>query len=314
MKVNTWMPLFVGDLIVDTLHLTAEQFGAYMLLICHYWRQGEALRDDDDALATITRTNGRWSAVRTVLTGFFDLGSRPGFWVHRRVERELENAMAIRAQKIAAGKASAAQRALQRDGQRAGNGSSTSVATPVPTATATKRQRRGNPSPSPITPSPSLRSGVSPTPKAKGTMLPEDFDISNKVRRWARERGYEPFLAAHLEHFRNYAASGTQSGKPVLALDWDAKFRNCIADDWGGVREKALRSGKADGKPVDPRPWFLLRSGIEAKAKEQGEEPWDPDDGEPFPIFASRVLKRSGITKEQHDAARREWANWSPPK
>jgi len=315
MKVDTWMPLYVADLVADTLHLTAEQFGGYMLLICHYWRQREALPDNDTGLATITRLNESWPKHRPVLAAFFDLNARPGYWVHDRVEEEIANAIAMREQKRAAGRASAEQRALQREPEREVNGKSTGVATAVATATPTERQRRGNPSPSPTsttTPSPSLRSGVSP--KGKGIPMPEGFGISDSVRKWARERGFEPYLEAHLEHLRNYAESGTQDGKPVLAINWDAKFRNCISSDWGGIRASAMKTGKANGRPVDPRPWYILRSGIEAKAKEQGEEPFDPEDGEPFPLFASRVMKRAGITEEQYKAAKREWENWSPPK
>jgi uncharacterized protein YdaU (DUF1376 family) len=90
-KHNRYMPLWVGDYLIDTPDLTFEQHGVYLLLIMEYWRRGEPLPDDDAALARILRTNPRkWRSVRPMVERFFRIGD--GVWRHARIDTELEAA------------------------------------------------------------------------------------------------------------------------------------------------------------------------------------------------------------------------------
>jgi uncharacterized protein YdaU (DUF1376 family) len=78
--------MYIGDYLADTMHLTTEQHGAYLLLIFHLWRRG-SLPDDDVVLAKISGLNASsWTEVRPVLADFFKIGD--GQWQHGRVERE----------------------------------------------------------------------------------------------------------------------------------------------------------------------------------------------------------------------------------
>jgi uncharacterized protein YdaU (DUF1376 family) len=80
------MPVFIGDYLADTMHLSTEQHGAYLLLLFHLWRRG-SLQDDDGRLAQITGlTSTAWSQARPVLAEFFQI--HDGLWCHRRVELE----------------------------------------------------------------------------------------------------------------------------------------------------------------------------------------------------------------------------------
>lgn len=72
--------------------------------------------------------------------------------------------------------------------------------------------------------------------------LPEGFAISDLVRAWAKRKGFEPYLEAHLEYFLDYAKANR-----ALYTDFDAAFRNCIRADWGSVR-RTMRL--AEGKPA----------------------------------------------------------------
>jgi uncharacterized protein YdaU (DUF1376 family) len=85
-KTDIWMPVFIGDYLADTMHLSTEQHGAYLLLLFHLWRRG-TLQDDDGALAQITGlSRSAWNQARPVLAEFFQV--QDGLWRHGRVERE----------------------------------------------------------------------------------------------------------------------------------------------------------------------------------------------------------------------------------
>jgi uncharacterized protein YdaU (DUF1376 family) len=77
------MPLYIGDYLADTMHLTCEQSGAYLHLIMHYWRAG-SLPDDDVALAQIARLPAKaWKAHKPIISAFFGKG-----WTHKRIDAE----------------------------------------------------------------------------------------------------------------------------------------------------------------------------------------------------------------------------------
>jgi uncharacterized protein YdaU (DUF1376 family) len=93
-----WMPLYVGDYLGDTGHLTTTQHGAYLLLMMHYWRKGE-LPDDDTQLAKITRLPLKlWQDYRPILQGFFYDG-----WKHKRIDKELRKMMEVSEKRSKAG-------------------------------------------------------------------------------------------------------------------------------------------------------------------------------------------------------------------
>jgi uncharacterized protein YdaU (DUF1376 family) len=82
-----FMPLYCGDYLRDTRHLTTEQHGAYFLLIVEYWSKG-SLPDDDVQLARIVGVcPSKWSKMKPVLQAFFYDG-----WHHKRIDAELDKA------------------------------------------------------------------------------------------------------------------------------------------------------------------------------------------------------------------------------
>jgi uncharacterized protein YdaU (DUF1376 family) len=104
-----WMPLYVGDYLGDTGHLTTTQHGAYLLLMMHYWRKGE-LPDDDRQLSKIAKLPLRtWCDYRATLQDFFYDG-----WKHKRIDAELERMMRVSAKRAIAGQKGGLGSALAR--------------------------------------------------------------------------------------------------------------------------------------------------------------------------------------------------------
>lgn len=117
-----WMPLYVGDYIADTAHLSAAESGAYLHLLMHYWLHGGPPPDDDAQLARIAKMRlAEWKRARPTLQAFFQDG-----WKHKRVEFELTEAARISAAGRAGGKASGEARR-----QRSANDPPTIVERPL---------------------------------------------------------------------------------------------------------------------------------------------------------------------------------------
>lgn len=87
-KTGHWMPMYWADYFADTTHFTAEEHGAYLLLIGTYWRRGFALPDDRSFLASTAKlTVRRFKTVTNNLSEKFIIVD--GLWYHVRVEIEL---------------------------------------------------------------------------------------------------------------------------------------------------------------------------------------------------------------------------------
>lgn len=111
MAALPYMQLYVADYLADTIHLTTEENGAYILIIMNYWQTGKPI--PEKRLQPISRVdNGRWTDVKDSLIDFFVVGD-DGSWIHARIEEELEKVRAKSIKCSDAGKKSALAKALK---------------------------------------------------------------------------------------------------------------------------------------------------------------------------------------------------------
>lgn len=112
MAALPYMQLYIADYLADTMHLSAEEHSAYLLLMFNYWQTGKPI--PKNRLAKIARlTNERWADVEPSLQEFFcDNGEE---WVHLRIAEDLASVREKLTKKSAAGKASVQARRSRKE-------------------------------------------------------------------------------------------------------------------------------------------------------------------------------------------------------
>ncbi|WP_434642128.1 DUF1376 domain-containing protein [Klebsiella sp. I138] len=162
MAALPYMQLYIADYLADTMHLSTEEHGAYLLLMFNYWQTGRSI--PKSRLSKIARlSNDRWSSVESSLKEFFnDTGTD---WVHERIERDLEMVRSSVRQKSDAGKASAKARKAKKSTteQREGNDRSTGVDNPF------EQDGNGNPT----NKDPDIDTDLKENPSLRGSEIPD---------------------------------------------------------------------------------------------------------------------------------------------
>lgn len=112
--LDIWMPIYIGDYMADTAHLSTEQHGAYLLLLFAYWKNRGPLPDSDQKLARITKLSMRkWKLNRGVMSEFFEI--KNGLWHQKRADEEIERSTRVKKTRSAIGQAGAAARWGEKD-------------------------------------------------------------------------------------------------------------------------------------------------------------------------------------------------------
>jgi len=260
-KADIWMPVFVGDYVADTLHLTTEQHGAYWLLILACWKAGGELPDDDSQLAAITRLQlGRWRNHAAVLRPFFSVHGAK--LIHRRVAAELAKARDLSAKRSEAGKLGGRPKKTTQGESKA---SRTSNANGKPAETncfpvaEASGQQTETPSHSPSPPS-SLKKDAAASPPAARQRLadPQRPDgVSQQV--WSdwlalRKAKKAPVTPTVIDGARAEAEKAGLSLEDFLRV-WCARGSQGLQADWLKPHERT-RSVQTHTVPVNRHTGF----------------------------------------------------------
>lgn len=122
MSATPFMQLYVGDYLADTLHLTTEQHGAYLLLLMTMWRADARLPNDPAKLARIARVSAkRWPNIWAEIEEFFIVDEE---WISNpRLTKEHQKAVSISQERKTAGKRGGEANALKNKGAAEANAS-----------------------------------------------------------------------------------------------------------------------------------------------------------------------------------------------
>lgn len=221
--MNTlWMPLFIGDYLADTGHLTTLQHGTYFLLIMHYWRTG-GLPDDDRQLASIARLSlKQWLSNKPTIQAFFHDG-----WNHKRIAQERSRASAKYEARSAAGRRGGIEKARKNSGN----------ARVLPDFGQSKHLP---PETHQIGDSLVEDTHKRVRAKKRAAQLPSSFTLTEARREVGRRAGLsEQRIELAFERLRNWAIAG---GKTYV--NWDAVWGNWVISDY----QRGNGNGQVNGQ------------------------------------------------------------------
>jgi uncharacterized protein YdaU (DUF1376 family) len=117
MSSRKWMPLYIGDFLADTMHLSATETGIYIRLIMHAWQHDGLIPRDKHKLAIIAHCSAHlWWRYELTMLKFFDPVDASTSQ-SRRVKKELARADEIYRKR----KAAAEQMRQQKSSKRSAN-------------------------------------------------------------------------------------------------------------------------------------------------------------------------------------------------
>ncbi|MFD2207202.1 YdaU family protein [Kiloniella antarctica] len=186
MSNRAFMPMFWGDYLRDTMQLSTEEHGAYLLLISEYWVKGEPLPDDDAILSKIVRkTKTKWKKIRPKVESFFE--QKDGKLHHSRIDEEISKSLEMYEKRSTAGRKGGQAKPKQN-----GSKMEAGLKQPQPQPQSNKLDKKDN-------------KKDPEKSKPKTYRLPEDWKLCTDCIKYAREKGMtDDEIRTTAEEFKLY--------------------------------------------------------------------------------------------------------------
>lgn len=226
-KTDTWMPLYIGDYLADTSHLTTEQHGAYLLLLMALWKRGgEGLPNVDENLAAAARLSiSRWKAARPVLIDGRLLREDGSIVMQKRLANEMDKAAGITQTRSEAGIKGVAK----REANRQANAEAKAKQNASPSQSQTQETI---PPPSAVAP----LAVAKPTKAKSGKRCPADFVVAPQERKAIAAECPGVDLDRETANFRDWEFKDAKT-------DWPAAWRR-----WMRKASDDLQERRVNGK------------------------------------------------------------------
>lgn len=235
-----FMPVYTGDYLRDTPHLSMSEHGAYFKLLMFCWDQKGPLPLDERKLMGIcnARSTDEIEAFRRVLSEFFicmDDG-----WYNKRMAEEVARAEKISHQNSDAGKKSAKVRTAIRAATRAQR--------PLTTAQRPLNERASPVGTLTLTPTLTTTLTPSPTPTPK---TPRSKDCAPTVPSGVSEQVWADFLQTRKQlraAVTPTAINGIEREAAKAGLSLSEALQMCCARGWRGFKAEWVTQAKAGQK------------------------------------------------------------------
>jgi uncharacterized protein YdaU (DUF1376 family) len=216
----------IGDYAKDTEHLTWDEDQAYTRLMRVYYRDERPLPLDVGKVVRLVRAQSptQKAAVETVLNEFFTKESDG--WHNKRCDLEINQATTqAETNRRIAEKREAAKKT--RTVHESLNGSSTTNSgSRKRIVNLSRLQTPDSTSQTPLANLSETERASAPQPK-RGTRIPDDFELTDARRLYAKDHDVNPDQAFAL--FTTYWRA--KSGAGATKIDWDATWQHWVLKD-----------------------------------------------------------------------------------
>ena len=263
-----YLPMYVGDYLKKTRHLTTEQHGAYLLILFDLWEHGGSIPFDHNLLARVANiTPKRWGRIWDALEGYFTVSD--GKLSHERLNQEIQKCLQISQKRKHAGKLGGEARSLKSQGGEQAFAKQMVKQTDSMSESYSDIEEKEEPK----------GSSKKKVSDKRGTRLPETWTLPED---WASEAfqyrtpNGEYLTAAEIkdeaDKFRDHWIA--QGGSRGVKADWRATWRNWIRNGSGQIirnRNAARNGGNRSGGQYE-------RPSLAAAFMRAGGLLEDPDD------------------------------------